>query len=194
MAILLCFVILASATTQGTDPKAVSVRHPNLLLNRAEIDEINVKVKEQPWAARLLDRVKVKAEKDEATLEAALAYVLTDDPKYAISVRKRLAREARDQMPHYEKIDVTAEPEWCRWTWWGALAWAYDLAYRAPESYASIITEPSASFQTTEFGNGEWQAELDQPRESKRIQSRDGAEGESGGQIEFLAFGVGDVE
>jgi hypothetical protein len=119
------------ATTQGADPKAVSVRHPNLLLNRAEIDEIKAKVKEQPWAARLLERVKAKAEKDEAALEAALAYVLTDDPKYAVSVRKRLVREARDQMPHYEKIDVTAEPEWGRWTWWGALAWAYDLAYDA---------------------------------------------------------------
>ena len=32
-------------------------------------------------------------------------------------------------MPHYEKIDVKAEPEWGRWNWWGATAWAYDLAY-----------------------------------------------------------------
>ena len=40
-------------------------------------------------------------------------------------------REARDQMPRYEKLDVEAEPEWGRWTWWGATAWAYDLAYDA---------------------------------------------------------------
>src|SRR5438046_9583464 len=34
-------------------------------------------------------------------------------------------------MPHYEKLDIKAEPEWARWSWWGATAWAYDLAYDA---------------------------------------------------------------
>src|SRR4030095_8734672 len=50
---------------------------------------------------------------------------------YAVSLRKQLMRDAREQMAHYEKLDVKAEPEWGRWSWWGATAWAYDLAYDA---------------------------------------------------------------
>src|SRR5437016_957995 len=61
----------------------------------------------------------------------ALAYVLTGQTNYALSVRKKLLSEARDYMAHYEKLDIKAEPEWARWNWWGATAWAYDLAYDA---------------------------------------------------------------
>ena len=111
--------------------KSVAVKHPNLLLNQKEIEQIKLKVQQHPWAARLLDRVKEKAQKDDAAVETALAYVLTGQTNYAVSVRKRLLREAREQMAHYEKIDVKAEPEWGRWTHWGATAWAYDLAYDA---------------------------------------------------------------
>jgi hypothetical protein len=71
--------------------------------------------------------VKAKAEKDDAVLEPALAYVLTGNADYALRARKHLLHDAREQTPHYEKIDVVAEPEWGRWTWWGAIAWAYDL-------------------------------------------------------------------
>ena len=121
----------AAAVAQGSEPNGVAVRHPNLLLNLKEIEQIKLKIKEHAWAARLLDRVKNKAEKDGAALEAALAYALTGDPKYAGIARDRLVSEAREQLPQYEKLDVRAEPEWGRWTWWGATAWAYDLAYDA---------------------------------------------------------------
>jgi hypothetical protein len=94
------------------------------LLNQAEIEQIKVKIREHGWAARLLELVKAKAEKDNAVLEAAIAYALTGQTNYARSVRQRLVAEARDQMRHYEKLDVKAEPEWGRWTWWGAIAWA----------------------------------------------------------------------
>ena len=119
---------------------SVEVHHPNLLLSRKEIDQIKVKVQEQPWAARLLERVQEKARKDGAIIETALAYVLTGQTNYAVSVRKQLLRDAREQMAHYEKLDVTAEPEWARWTWWGAIAWAYDLAYDVftPEERSEI--------------------------------------------------------
>jgi len=43
--------------------KNVAVSHPNLLLNQEEITQIRLKVREQPWAARLLDRVKEKAQR-----------------------------------------------------------------------------------------------------------------------------------
>jgi len=132
-----CFMtrllVLAALATpsqaQEAPPKPIGVTHPNLLLNQKEIEQIKLKIKEQAWAARLLERVKVKAEKEEAALEAGLAYVLTGEAKYASIARRRLLREARDQMPRYEKLDVKDEPEWGRWTWWGNIAWAYDLAY-----------------------------------------------------------------
>ena len=64
-------------------------------------------------------------------METALAYVLTGQTNYARKVRNRLMSDAREQMRHYEKLDVKAEPEWGRWSHWGATAWAYDLAYAA---------------------------------------------------------------
>jgi hypothetical protein len=131
VALLVFAAFSGAAAAQEDERKGVTVRHPNLLLNPKEIDQIKLKTKEHAWAARLLDRVKDKAEKDRAALEAALAYVLTGDPKYASIARDRLVSEAREQLPLYEKLDVRAEPEWGRWTWWGAIAWAYDLAYDA---------------------------------------------------------------
>ena len=124
----------------GFEQESAGVHHPNLLLNKKEIEQIKLKVQEQPWAARLLDRVKEKAQKDGAVLETALAYVLTRQTNYAAGVRKRLLSEARDQLAHYEKLDVQAEPEWARWNWWGATAWAYDLTYETfrPEERAEI--------------------------------------------------------
>jgi hypothetical protein len=116
-------------TAQIPERKPTALQHPNLLLTSTEIEQVKVKVREYPWAARLLDKVKAKADNDGPALEAALAYALTGEAKYAQSVRQRLLRDAREQMPHYEKIDVNAEPEWGRWTFWGATAWAYDLAY-----------------------------------------------------------------
>jgi hypothetical protein len=119
---------------------AQEARHPNLLLTREEIEQVKVKVREHPWAARLLEQVTSKAEKDGAALEAALAYALTGDAKYSRMARQRLLSDARGQMPHYEKIDVKAEPEWGRWSWWGAIAWAYDLAHETfpPEERSEI--------------------------------------------------------
>jgi hypothetical protein len=130
----------AAAAAQGAGRKGVDVRHPNLLLNRQEIEQVKHKVREHAWAARLLDRVKAKAEQDGAAVETALAYGLTGEERYGRGVRERLLAEARDQMPRYEKLDVKAEPEWGRWSWWGATAWAYDLAYDAcaPDERAEI--------------------------------------------------------
>src|SRR5512136_2221181 len=72
----------APAGTRGN-----GVRHPNLLLNQGEIDQVKQKIREHDWAARLLERVKAKAEKDNAVPETALAYALTGQTNYAVSVR-----------------------------------------------------------------------------------------------------------
>src|SRR5690349_19815471 len=74
--------IVASETPAADDkskPKSIAVTHPNLLLNKAEIEQIKRKVQEYPWAAQLLERVRAKARKDDGTLEAAIAYVLTGE-------------------------------------------------------------------------------------------------------------------
>src|SRR4029434_4924578 len=94
-------VFRPGAVVQEDDQKGVAVHDPNLLLNQAEIDQIKLKVRENAWAARLLDRVKAKAEKDGAAVEAALAYVLTGQTHYARSVRNRLMNEAREYMRHF---------------------------------------------------------------------------------------------
>jgi hypothetical protein len=123
---IIALLVLAA---RSTPLAAQEAKHPNLLLNQNEIDQVKLKIIEQPWAARLLERTKTKAEKEESALDAALAYVLTGETKYADMARRRLLREAREQLPKYEKLDVKAEPEWGRWTWWGNIAWAYDLTY-----------------------------------------------------------------
>jgi hypothetical protein len=140
LALLVVAAFGAAAAAQEAGRKGVAVRHPNLLLDRQEIEQVKVKVREHPWASRLLDRVRAKAEQDGAAVETALAYALTGEARYARSVRDRLVGEARDQIPRYEKLDVKAEPEWGRWTWWGATAWAYDLAYDAftPDERAEV--------------------------------------------------------
>lgn len=134
--------ITADALKKTADSARASApaRHPNLLLSQDEIEQVKVKIREHAWAARLLERVKAKAEKDGAPLEAALAYALTGESKYADTARRQLLNEARNQMPHYEKLEIKAEPEWGRWSWWGAIAWAYDLAYDAftPEERTEI--------------------------------------------------------
>src|SRR5580765_8991851 len=117
--VALIAVLLVLAAPSTPLPAQEGVNHPNLLLNQAEIDQIKLKIKEQPWAARLLERVKAKAQNDEGKLEAALAYVLTGEARYADMARRRLLHEAREQTPQYEKLDIKAEPEWGRWTWWG---------------------------------------------------------------------------
>src|SRR5262245_30443741 len=93
----------AATAAQEIERKGVAVRHPNLLLNQQEIEQIKLKVREHAWAARLLDRVRAKAEQDSAVLETALAYSLTGEARYACGVRDRLVGEARDQIPRYEE-------------------------------------------------------------------------------------------
>jgi hypothetical protein len=87
VALLVFAAFSGAAAAQEAERKGVAVRHPNLLLNPKEIEQIKLKIKEHAWAAKLLDRVKDQAEKDGAALEAALAYALTCDPKYASIAR-----------------------------------------------------------------------------------------------------------
>jgi len=52
-----------AATTPATaDHGANPVKHPNLLLNRDEIEQVKRKIQTQPWAAALLEKLKAGSE------------------------------------------------------------------------------------------------------------------------------------
>src|SRR5678815_3115236 len=144
-ALLVIFSTFCTAAAAEPERKSVAVSHPNLLLNLQEIEQIKLKVRDQPWAAHLLELVKTKADKDDPAIECALAHALTGEGRYARKVHDRLIREAREEMRHYEKIDVKAEPEWGRWSHWGATAWAYDLAFDTCLLYTSDAADERSS-------------------------------------------------
>src|SRR5947209_8548735 len=105
------------------------VRHPNLLLSRDEIEQVKKKIRDHEWAARLFERVKTLADDQGRTgrmpREAALAYVLTGEARYARAVRQALVSHARGQLPKYDKLDVQADPDFGAWGPLQTLAWAY---------------------------------------------------------------------
>jgi hypothetical protein len=124
----------AAAERQPPSPATAraNVRHPNLLLNRSEIDEVKGKIRAQPWAAALFQRVKAMADEmltkgTRNEREAALCYALTGDKRYADCVRRLLLDYAGDFERQRPKLDLKLQPEWGAWESWGVHAWAYDL-------------------------------------------------------------------
>ena len=124
-------LLLTARTSVAAD---TPVRHPNLLLNRDEIDQIKNKIRVQPWAADLFQRVKAMADEmltkgARNQREAALCYALTGEKRYADSVRQLLLQYAREFAGQQPKLDLKLQPEWGAWEVWGMHAWAYDLTY-----------------------------------------------------------------
>jgi hypothetical protein len=118
----------------AADAAGPAVKHPNLLLNRAELDAINVKIRTQPWAAELFRQVKgmaddmlTKGARNER--ETAICYALTGERRYADAVRRLLLDYAREFAAALPKVDLKAQLEWGRWDAFGVHAWAYDLTY-----------------------------------------------------------------
>jgi hypothetical protein len=108
------------------------VRHPNLLLNREEIEQVQQKIHSQPWAAALLEKLKAKANEGgnfQAVRDQALLYVLTGEKSYADKARQHLLSEARGWAVASLKVDLKIEPEFWAWGAWGMEAWAYDLVW-----------------------------------------------------------------
>ena len=109
------------------------VRHPNLLLNPEEIEQVKAKVRERPWAAELLARVRALADENGHTgrepRDAAVVYVLTGERKYGDAVRHALLGGVQGEKRRYENYDARIDPDagafgpWAQWTW------AYDLTY-----------------------------------------------------------------
>jgi hypothetical protein len=124
----LCVSPYASA-----DDLSGRVRHPNLLLNRDEIEQVRAEIRNEEWAARLFDRVKQLADQqgrtDRIPREAALVYVLTGEPRYGQAVRKALVSQVRQMAPRFESLDLQHDPDFGAWGAWATFAWAYDLTY-----------------------------------------------------------------
>jgi hypothetical protein len=136
--VLLLLTARASAVAEKPQPSpataAANARHPNLLLNRDEIDAVNRKIRDHKWAADLFERVKAMAEEmlskgTRNQRETALCYALTGEKRYADSVRRLLLDYARDFQTQRPKLDLKLQPEWGAWEPWGVHAWAYDLTY-----------------------------------------------------------------
>jgi hypothetical protein len=133
---ILCLVAvlelaLSAATVWAAEPPAV--RHPNLLLNREEIEQVKAKIRREPWAAKLLERAKALAHDNRHTerepRDAAVVYALTGEKRYAERVRQALLGQVRSELPKYESLDIQAEPEFGAYGPAGQWAWAYDLTY-----------------------------------------------------------------
>jgi len=104
------------------------VKHPNLLLNQEEIEQLKEKIRDCQWATRLFEKTKAMAEKG-SVRETAICYVVTGEKQYGDSVRQRLVGQAQYFLPRYEELDLKNQPEYGAWSEWGTWAWAYDLTY-----------------------------------------------------------------
>src|SRR6185437_1743044 len=151
---MICKALLLSLSVLGVlfldqsparaEPRPV-VKHPNLLLNPAEIEQIKVKIKQQPWAARLLVRVKELADNrgriGRIPREAALVYVLSGEKRYGEAVRRALVGGARAELKQLDKLNLKLNPDYGAWGPWATWAWAYDLTYELYSEEERLVIE-----------------------------------------------------
>ncbi len=76
---------------------AVPVSHPNLLLNRDEIEQVKAKIAKYPWAAAALEKTREQALEESSYLNAALYYVFTGDKTFAERARGYLLGHVNEQ-------------------------------------------------------------------------------------------------
>ena len=120
----------------GAEPTIV--QHPNLLLNSQGIEAIREKIRNQPWAAALFEKLKASANTglQDGLRNTVLLYALTGEKSYGDSAHDNLLNDARYSILRIDKVDLDAEPEAYVWNAWEAKAWACDLCYdtfSAPE-------------------------------------------------------------
>ena len=124
---LLCsgMLLAASAFAAETPPPA---KHPNFLLNRDEIEQIKLRIAQQPWAAVLFQQAKDMADKGDM-FQAALCFALTGEKRYGDFARGKVLENTRYHLIQYQKEDVRLQPDRYQLGPWGLWAWAYDLTY-----------------------------------------------------------------
>jgi hypothetical protein len=133
MSLRIAFSLLVTLLLSSVSAAQAAAKHPNLLLNPDEIEQIRAKIKQHEWAARLFERVQALANDGGRTgrnpREAALVYALTGDKKYGDAVRRALVSHSRHLLTQYETLDVRTNPDFGAWGPLATLAWAYDLTY-----------------------------------------------------------------
>jgi hypothetical protein len=121
IAITVCLPVLLPATA------AAQVKHPNLLLNRQEIAQMQAKMAKYAWARQTFERIKADAEADftnphfnvPTRVATALMYAITGEEKYA----KRAREHVTENLKNYQEAK---NYQWNR----GVLeAILYDLVY-----------------------------------------------------------------
>src|SRR5262245_62078825 len=130
---LLPLVLGISMSSGAAEAPQARPRHPNLLLDRTEIEAVKAKIARYPWAAAALAKTKEHAlngrADDNGFLDQALYYAFTGDRSFADRARGHLLESARNEPAEYQKLDPAKNPEFGSWNLWGALAWTYDLVY-----------------------------------------------------------------
>jgi len=130
---LLPLVLEISMSFSPADVSTAPVKHPNLLLDRGEIEGVKAKIAKYPWAAAALEKTKEHAldgpPHENGFIDQALYYAFTGDRGFADRARGHLLECARSELPEFQKLDVAKNPEFGSWNVWGARAWAYDLVH-----------------------------------------------------------------
>ncbi|HUW30939.1 MAG TPA: heparinase II/III family protein [Planctomycetota bacterium] len=125
--VLLPIIMLSAAAgfALGGEPP---VKHPNLLLNREELDQLKIKIAENDWAMRLFEKIRKMADEGNQ-LETALVYAITGEKAYGDRVHQKVVSDARYWHSRLKQADLDARPEEFNWGEWGRFAWTYDLAW-----------------------------------------------------------------
>jgi hypothetical protein len=90
----LCVLLaLQSASTLQAAPQ-----YPNVFVNAQELDHLRLRLKTEPWRARLLEQVKRDADAGNP-VAAAVVHALTEDRDYGVKVRMHLLQQTRDFVP-----------------------------------------------------------------------------------------------
>lgn len=95
-------------------------QHPNLFVNAGELDQLRMKLKTEPWRARLLEQVKKDADGGNP-VAAAVVYAMTKDRACGSKVRAHLVQQAKDFVPGRPGAQYPWGPE-------AGTAIAFDLA------------------------------------------------------------------
>ena len=158
-----CLILAAGLATAPAAAAGPKVQHPNLLLNREEIDAIKRKIAAHKWAADLFEREKAMADEmvtkgARCERETAICYALTGQRRYADSVRHLLLQYAKEFQTQRPKVDLKIQPEYLAFQPWGAWAWAYDLTYDtfSPEERQSVEDWLRQGCRTTIEGERLW--------------------------------------
>jgi hypothetical protein len=123
-------ILMCSGTVAASTAPA---KHPNLLLDREEIEQVKAKIARYPWAEAALAKTKEHAldgpPHENGFIDQALYYAFTGDRTFADRARGHLLECARSELPEFQKLDAARNREFGSWSPWGARAWAYDLVY-----------------------------------------------------------------